>query len=596
MVAAVALLATAATAQVQVEIPYEEVGRVQRSLSVGLYAVQGSVRPGGGGFARLVVHNPDTAPHRLTVECRDPYGSVEVTESVEVGPRSEVTEFVPLPASHYQLVFTMSADRGRAMHVAGVGRTGNDSGVSMLLVTSDGGDMTGWRAVLEKRLQATPAPPAHRGDPRSIAAAFALTPAELPPEWSHLAGFDLVIADGRAVGLDEPAQRTLCDFLRAGGRMLAIHADVMPAGPLQRALAGAPIERGFGTALALDGAETRSIAAGRGSRDFVAWLDASGFLASGTRATSGPLPPQMFTALDIPGLGDVPVRTFFFLILAFALLVGPANYVYWRRRRRLPMLLLTVPAIGLSTTVLLLGYGFLSEGLGVRAAERSLTIVDQVHRQAASWAARTLYAGLGPDVLEPRSGTFVTTLEVQPFRRDSGHKLEILPGGTIGGALVPSRTPTTVATVTVAPERARLRFERAADGLVVPLGGPGLEIAPGAGNLILRTLDGRLWRAREDGRLAVCDEGEARDARDSMIEAFVLAAPAEGHRGAATDGNLGGAETRFLEAFSGEAILPPGHFLGRFEDSPAVDRLRLDGERRGVHLVLGRIGPEDVVD
>ncbi|MEE8327937.1 MAG: hypothetical protein V3R32_03985, partial [Nitrosomonadaceae bacterium] len=48
----------------------------------------------------------------------------------------------------------------------------------------------------------------------------------------------------------------------------------------------------------------------------------------------------------IPGLGDVPLGLFFLILLVFAVCVGPVNYFYWRRRRRLAMLLLTVPVAG----------------------------------------------------------------------------------------------------------------------------------------------------------------------------------------------------------------------------------------------------------
>src|SRR5690606_37874982 len=45
----------------------------------------------------------------------------------------------------------------------------------------------------------------------------------------------------------------------------------------------------------------------------------------------------------IPGVGVAPVWTFLALITAFVVLIGPAIYFYLAKRRRLALLLLTVP-------------------------------------------------------------------------------------------------------------------------------------------------------------------------------------------------------------------------------------------------------------
>src|SRR5690606_39133730 len=91
------------------------------------------------------------------------------------------------------------------------------------------------------------------GPTPSLAIARALLPGNLPPDWRALAGFDLVVLDGRAE-LPEAAQQVLRDHLRAGGRLLVHGADLLPNGPLRDMLAQGGITFGFGSVLVADAA------------------------------------------------------------------------------------------------------------------------------------------------------------------------------------------------------------------------------------------------------------------------------------------------------------------------------------------------------
>jgi hypothetical protein len=268
------------------------------------------------------------------------------------------------------------------------------------------------------------------------------------------------------------------------------------------------------------------------------------------------------------------------------------------------MLLLTVPALGLGTTLVLLGYGTFREGFGIRSIERTLTILDQEEHAAVAWQTRTLFAGLSPSALRPRPDTAVACLEIDAadFRRAPAHQLRFRADGSLDGSLLPSRTLTTLGLVSVGAERARLRFERSPDGDLLVLAGPGLAPRAGEGTIVLRTPDGRYWAGAADGRLRPCDEAAAARVRAGLIDRYL-----EGVE-AVPDWNwnpplpLGpswpseGPVARFLAAAGAGETLRPGQYLAWVEDSPAVDRLGLEAERSGVHLVLGRLGPEDLVD
>ena len=97
-----------------------------------------------------------------------------------------------------------------------------------------------------------------------------------------------------------------------------------------------------------------------------------------------------------PGIRGVPVYGFMVLITAFAVLIGPVNYFYLSSKRLLWLLLVTVPATALVTSVLLVGYSVAAHGFSVRSRIRSLTVLDQKSQQAVTVARLALFAGVAP--------------------------------------------------------------------------------------------------------------------------------------------------------------------------------------------------------
>ncbi|MBA3484429.1 MAG: hypothetical protein H0T51_21720 [Pirellulales bacterium] len=60
------------------------------------------------------------------------------------------------------------------------------------------------------------------------------------------------------------------------------------------------------------------------------------------------------------------------------------------------MLLATAPAAALATTILLFGYGMMSDGFDVQARTRTLTLLDQREGDVVSWGRLSYYAGIAP--------------------------------------------------------------------------------------------------------------------------------------------------------------------------------------------------------
>ncbi len=103
-----------------------------------------------------------------------------------------------------------------------------------------------------------------------------------------------------------------------------------------------------------------------------------------------------FLLFLIPGVGGVPIVMFLVLITIFAVVIGPLNYFVLARRKQLHLLLLTIPAVALMTSLLLFGYTIVAHGFSVKARCRSLTFVDQAAQSAVTFGRLSLYAGQAP--------------------------------------------------------------------------------------------------------------------------------------------------------------------------------------------------------
>jgi hypothetical protein len=99
------------------------------------------------------------------------------------------------------------------------------------------------------------------------------------------------------------------------------------------------------------------------------------------------------TNLRIPGVGDPPVTMFQVMITAFAIIIGPVNYVMLRRRKRLSWLMLTVPIGAALVAGVLFAYSMASDGFDIRVRALSVTHLDQNEQLAVTTARIAAYAG-----------------------------------------------------------------------------------------------------------------------------------------------------------------------------------------------------------
>lgn len=178
-----------------------------------------------------------------------------------------------------------------------------------------------------------------------------------------------------------------------------------------------------------------------------------------------------FLMFLIPGIGGVPVVVFLVLITIFSIVIGPLNYFLLARRKKLHLLLLTIPALAFVTSILLFGYTVVAHGFSVKARCRSLTFIDQAAKSAVTFNRLSLYAGQAPSggmQFSRDTAVFPILPEYQEF--ESG-QLDWTDKQTLTSGFLRSRTRTQFLTVGHRTERGRLE--------VTPSGPKKLTVANG---------------------------------------------------------------------------------------------------------------------
>jgi hypothetical protein len=306
----------------------------------------------------------------------------------------------------------------------------------------------------------------------------------------------------------------------------------------------------------------------------------------------------------IPGLGEAPVTAFVLVMLLFAIVAGPVNFMLLRRWRRPLLAVATVPLLGFGTTGVILTYGLLHDGFGVRGVVASWSCLDQARHEVAAVAARTLFAGLAPGALAMGPDSLLVaprTTDRAPGATDRWHYDS--NNGTLDGGALPSRTPTPWATVQQGVARQRLVAQRVgSDELLLQADG-GVATT---GDVVLRDLDGvwfagrapKLRRATQQDAVAVLD-GLRRTGGGMSLELVLEAQGSAFSRRLRTPQTETTTEWRTIGALADRVFadaLPPGTWVAQVSAAPWLDEhglsVRYDQAR---HYVRGSMQAEDFV-
>jgi hypothetical protein len=331
---------------------------------------------------------------------------------------------------------------------------------------------------------------------------------------------------------------------------------------------------------------------------------------------------QFFEYL-IPGVGSAPVTMFLVLMTLFAVAIGPLNLWLLSRKRKLYLMLLTVPVLSLITCVSLFVYAVVADGFGVKSRVRSVTYLDQGTATAVKLARISLYAGLSPSGgLTFDAGTAV--LPVWPnFEVNSSLYVDWTATQHLSGGWLPSRTHTQFLTMSHVAERGRVNVGTpVGDKLRIENG-----LATELSHVVVVDDSGRQWfgknvpagAAAELAPRSEADLGEIRKllAEDtpalppglnSPNDAMIFGGPSRSRRyypwgGGSSASFANSLLEQMLRTPSASLLdegpstpvsvtelrLPKRSYYGLFRGDPGVESgLRGADQARGSHAILGR--------
>jgi hypothetical protein len=223
----------------------------------------------------------------------------------------------------------------------------------------------------------------------------------------------------------------------------------------------------------------------------------------------------------VPDLFALPYKLFALLLVLFAIVIGPVNFVVVKRTKRPVMLLVTIPVIALGAAVALFGFGIVSQGLGVKVASHTFALLDQREHRSMASEMRMLFAGLAPARgLEPGPGAALMQVArysssgawIQPAYDGQRYLVAHDPGLVLAGGYLPARSAFLHQIVTERAERGRLELARSGGELAATN-----ALGTAVERLLVRDETGRYWTSseplRESARttLAPLAEAEAVD-------------------------------------------------------------------------------------
>ncbi len=197
-------------------------------------------------------------------------------------------------------------------------------------------------------------------------------------------------------------------------------------------------------------------------------------------------PENYYLLLKLP-IPDVPLQLLFLVMIAFVLLIGPANFFILRKFRREPLILVTTPAISLVFCLLVIGFITVGEGWYSRARGLGVTLLDQDTKLAATRAMMAVYSPV-----PPRGGFEFDSEDVLRF--SGAGRLELREDGSqrLSSGLIRPRLPLCYSIDRVSMQREHLKLTREKDGVGV-VNGLGVRLA----SLSVVAPDGWVYRSEE---------------------------------------------------------------------------------------------------
>jgi hypothetical protein len=504
---------------------------------------------------------------------------IHQTLNLKRADRKRFTISVPVFASNENLSFQIR-ERGKTLQVFSYSslESGRVADESSVLVVGDSASPYGETALSWLR----PLPPVGRFGPGGAIATpsggvtvprldLMLDPSRLPTDWLGFTSLRAVFIGPEQWRALENAQRdALLTWVACGGDLMVVDGDPSNLIPEAREIPGtvnlgAPLRYFLGRIYPVKSSDV----SGSGISEVLSRTHKTGFDSAFALPANRDLGWLTFAErgfrLNIPGVGGLPVRSYFAILVVFSVLIGPVNYVVLWRKKRQVLLVLTTPLISILFILLIAGYAVLGEGLSIRERTESFTVLDQSRKQAATRASVSMYAA----GMAPRNGLrFPRDMAIFPVGIDGRgsrdrETLDLTELQQFTSGIIRARAPSNFEEISFRPARERLTFNRSGETVTV-LNGLGATMS----KLFYRyggktfTLDKPL-RDGEQGTLHLGGDWDA-------------AVPAPYHVAEQFRSSGGGGTEDMYVAF--------------LENSPFIDMGTKVEERGSRHVILGYAG------
>lgn len=410
------------------------------------------------GYTPVVVRIQAGAAAEV-VELEAELGSASARDRVEIAPGATAVHTLLLPGTDD--AYAPPLVRWRSQSSQGQLRaqrlSGNDTGIAVVLDPAD-------RLGLARLNAALSDVPSARWRPSGTDLARRLDAAELPARWQGWPSRLTLLAtpEGEAQ-LDEGQRQAIATWTRTGGALFVTD----PASVAWWSRYGARAE-------AVDAAAPATALRQR---------------LTAINAYAGRDP----AAHPVPGTGELPLGWFLTLAIVFAVLAGPVNVWWARRRGAMHLLLLTTPLISVGTCLLLIAIALLADGIGRKRSVQQVVVLDQAGQRAVVFTAATWFCAIAPGAfpLDPDDRLVSRAPRTGGFNARDRRQLALdwRDGGQMADGWIPARVNSQGAITQVRPERRRLALTRLPGGWRLA---NGLDVA--VLELHWRDAEGRLWQ------------------------------------------------------------------------------------------------------
>jgi hypothetical protein len=312
---------------------------------------------------------------------------------------------------------------------------------------------------------------------------------QLSTTWQAYTSLDTVILDVSGGWRDTEPMNALLAWCRSGGKLmlagldkerlrsvpglessfeerLRLHSEMAEFN--EQGLQA--YRHGFGALIVQEEVDSDRDLMDPGSAAMIA--DMTLFAPSWTRPSYSHLPSRERNGfMGMGKFSNLPFRSLMLLIIVFAILIGPVNFIWIKRTNKPMLLLISVPAIALVSSLILVLYGVLSQGLDVKSISKSWALLDQRDGWSTTAELRRVFAGSAPgEGLRPEARTLVYPEDsAWRGRRRSGKlfTLDLNDGRLYGGDYFPVREPFGQILVTDRSTRLRLEVLESDEGVTV---------------------------------------------------------------------------------------------------------------------------------